>query len=74
MRQSNYSIGSAIAIAASLFLLCCNFVQAQTRKSVNLNENWVVGEAKPVFNAESFIPADFRVSEEIGHKALKQKG
>jgi len=48
-------------------------VHGQMRKSINLNENWIVGEAKPGFNAENSIPKDFQNPGEEWHKATMPK-
>ena len=46
-----------------------NPVQGQMRKSINLNENWILSEAKPGFNAENSIPVNFQNPGEEWYKA-----
>jgi len=48
-------------------------VHAQGRKLVNLNENWIVGEAKPGFKAENSHQIDFKNPGEDWHKATMPK-
>ena len=47
----------------------CNFVDAQPRRSISLNENWILTEAKTGFDLENFIPDNLQNRGEEWFKA-----
>ncbi len=62
-----------IYLTAILLLSVYEPVQGQSRKSIDLNSNWIVCEAKSDFNAEKSIPADFKNPGESWFKATMPK-
>jgi len=64
---------SFLLMIAILSMLHFSNVHGQSRKVISLNENWLIGEAKPRFNAESSIPADFQNPGNDWHKATMPK-
>ncbi len=65
--------GTFIFLTLILSLSGFENVQSQLRKFISLNENWIVCEASPGFNAESSIPADFQNPGNDWHKANMPK-
>lgn len=53
--------------------LNCSTVHSQVRKFVNLNENWIVSEARSGFKAENSIQIDFKNPGEDWYKATMPK-
>ena len=49
-----------ISLIATLSFSGFKSVHGQSRKSVDLNENWIVTEAKPDLNVADFIPVDMQ--------------
>lgn len=58
---------------AILSFLHFSNVHGQSRKYINMNENWFVSEAKYGFNAENSIPENFQNPGEEWHKANMPK-
>ena len=52
-----------------LSFFCYKPVHGQSRKTIDLNANWILSEAKPMFNAENSIPVNFQNPGETWHKA-----
>ncbi len=52
--------GTLILLIAILSFLNLSTVHAQVRKYINLNENWVLSEAKPGFHTENSFPFNFQ--------------
>lgn len=65
--------GTLVLLIAILSFLHFSTLNAQVRKSINLNENWIISEAKSKTDFEKSIPADFQKSGETWYKAKMPK-
>lgn len=65
--------GTLVLLILILSLSGFENAQCQSRKYINLNENWVVGEATLVSNPEKSIPANFQNPGETWYKATMPK-